>query len=179
MRKTIRLAVVGLMMGTGLGLYVFLRPASTLPIRIGEDAPDFILPGLDGNPVSLANYRRRVVVLNFWATWCPPCVEETPSLEKFSVAARPLGVTVLGVSVDENPAAPRRFASNYHLSFPIARDPGGAVASRFGTFKFPETYIIDRSGKVAEKIIGPTDWQDPRMMRFVESLSGHGASSGE
>ncbi len=110
-------------------------------------------------------------MLNFWATWCPPCVEETPSLEHFAQSLGGRGVQVIGVSVDEDPAALRKFVADYHLSYPIARDPGGELAARFGTFKFPETYIIDRRGKVAEKIIGAINWEDPRIIRFVESLT--------
>lgn len=140
------------------------------PLAVGDRAPDFSLPTLASGTFALRDYRQRVVVLNFWATWCPPCIEETPSLVKFSAQMQLLGVQVVGVSVDRDEAALKKFVSDYRLTFPIARDPDQAVASRYGTSKFPETYILDRDGRVAEKLIGAADWQDPRIIRFVESL---------
>lgn len=142
------------------------------PIAVGESAPDFTLRALGRGSVSLRDYRDQVVVVNFWATWCPPCVTEAPSLEKFAVEMRTRGVAVIGVSVDQDETALSSFVSSYHLSFPIARDPDRAVASRYGTFKFPESYILDRHGRVAEKIIGAIDWQDPRIISFVEEFAG-------
>jgi peroxiredoxin len=119
-----------------------------------------------------------VVVLNFWATWCPPCVEETPGLEKFAEQMHAQGVTVLSVSVDQDAAALQTFAAQQHLSFPIGRDPDQSVANRYGTFLFPETYIIDEDGRVAEKLIGPVDWQDPRIIRFVQELTRKAGGQG-
>jgi cytochrome c biogenesis protein CcmG, thiol:disulfide interchange protein DsbE len=149
-----------------------LRRRAPHPVEIGEEAPAFVLPAPDAGGVSLANYRGQVVLVNFWATWCPPCVEETPSLEKFASQLKDQGVTVIGVSVDESDSDLRKFIAAYHLSYPIARDPGGSLANRYGTFKYPETYILDREGRVAEKIIGPADWVDPRMINFVKDLAG-------
>ena len=146
---------------------------SQRPVVVGEAAPDFSLPSLAQDSISLSDYRRRVVVLNFWATWCAPCVEETPSLEKFSAQMRRLRVAVIGVSVDQDEATLKKFAADYHLSFPIGRDPNQALASRYGTSIFPETYILDRNGRVAEKIIGPIDWQDGRIVSFVQTLAGN------
>jgi cytochrome c biogenesis protein CcmG, thiol:disulfide interchange protein DsbE len=175
MSKTQALKLVALAGMAGIFfLYLFLRPRAARPVEIGEAAPDFRLAGLNGAPVALQDYRRQVVVLNFWATWCPPCVEETPSLERFAQTLRARRVAVIGVSVDQDAGALRKFAADYHLSYPIALDPQQALAARFGTFKFPETYIIDRQGKVAEKIIGAINWEDPRIIRFVESLAPGG-----
>ncbi len=176
--RRFQIAVVALFAGA-LCAYLLLRPRAAGIIEPGDPAPAFVLNSLDGKPLALADYRRKVIVLNFWATWCPPCVEETPSLEKFSEAVRPLDVVVLGVSVDDDPAALARFVAKYHLTYPIARDPGRALAAHYGTFKFPETYIIGRDGKVAEKIIGPMDWGDPRMKTFVEDLAGRSQAVSE
>jgi peroxiredoxin len=140
-------------------------------VDIGERAPDFTLPALTQGSLSLHDFGRQVVVLNFWATWCPPCVEETPGLEKFAEQMRLQGVTVMGVSVDQDGAALQTFAAEQHLSFPILRDPDRSIAHRYGTFQFPETYIIDQDGRVAEKLIGPMDWQDPRIVTFVQELA--------
>ncbi len=144
--------------------------------EVGGYSPDFTLPAIESAsantaPIHLYEHRGHVVLVNFWATWCPPCIEEAPSLEKLSVEMSKMGVEVIGVSVDQDPGAIKIFVTEYHLSFPIARDPDQAVASKFGTFKFPETYILDRDGRVAEKIIGARDWEDPLMVSFVESLA--------
>ncbi len=169
-KNLIATLLAGLIAGAALFLAVHKPQAG--PVGVGDRAPDFTLPSLDSRALTLRDYRRQVVILNFWATWCPPCVEEAPSLESFAESTRGQGVTVIGVSVDQNVNELREFVSRHRLSFPIARDPDQALASRFGTYKFPETYILDRDGKVAEKIIGPIDWQDPRMLSFVHALAG-------
>jgi peroxiredoxin len=148
------------------------------PVETGDPAPDFTLPSLNQQPISLSSFRRGVVVLNFWATWCPPCVEETPSLRRFADELRGSGVTVIGVSVDQDAQALERFVNEAQLTFPIARDPDQAVASRYGTFKFPESYIINSQGKIAEKLIGAVDWQDPKIVAYVCSLARAGEPAG-
>ena len=170
--KAVKIFVLLLIVGGAISLAWRLRQPH--PVDIGERAPDFTLPALTQGPLSLHDFGRQVVVLNFWATWCPPCVEETPGLEKFAEQMRPQGVTVMGVSVDQDGPALQAFAAEQHLSFPILRDPNQSVANRYGTFKFPETYIIDQDGRVAEKLIGPVDWQDPRIITFVQELARNG-----
>lgn len=153
-------------------VWVALRPRQG-PVSMGDRAPGFTLPQLPSGRLSLSQFKGQVVVLNFWATWCPPCIEETPSLEQFATDMKSQGVTVIGVSVDENGQQLDKFIRMYHLSYPVARDPSAALANRYGTYKLPETYIIDRNGRVAEKIIGATNWTDPRMITFVKSLTGN------
>ncbi len=151
-----------------------LRAGPPQGIAVGESAPSFELPVLGRGTASLREHRRQVVVLNFWATWCPPCVEETPSLEQFAEQMHSQDVAVIGVSVDQDQAALEKFVADHHLTFPIARDPNQALAGRYGTFQFPETYILDRDGRVAEKIVGAIDWQDPRIIDFVHELAHPG-----
>ncbi len=151
--------------------FFLLHRAPPAAVEVGQPAPDFTVPGFPGGEVSLGKLRGRVVLVNFWATWCPPCVEESPSLEKLAAQMRDQGVDVLGVSVDQDAAALQKFIDRFHLTFTIGRDPNQELAHRYGTFKYPETYIVDRDGRVAEKIIGGTDWQDPRMLAFVRSLA--------
>ena len=179
MSKSARSVVILLFIAGAVAFYLGHRRNSKSGVEIGEVAPDFTLPGLTQGSFALANYKQQVVVLNFWATWCPPCVEETPGLEKFAARVQPKGVTVIGVSVDQDRAALEKFVSDYHLSYPVALDPDRALAARYGTFQFPETYIIDRHGRVAERIIGPIDWQDPRILSFVESLAPEAARHAE
>ena len=155
-----------------------LRQRKPRPPGLGESAPDFTLPALNQGSLSLHDFKGQVVLVNFWATWCPPCIEEAPSLEKFAELMRTRGVIVIGVSVDQDKSALETFAAAHHLSFPIARDPGQSVAGRYGTFKFPETYIVGADGQGAEKVIGGVDWEDPRIIAFIQDLirkgEGHG-----
>lgn len=148
-----------------------LRPGNAAP-GIGESAPDFELSDLDGRKVKLSDYRGKVVVLNFWATWCPPCVQEMPSLTRLHESLGPRGVTVVTVSVDEDEQALRRFVANHGVRVPVLRDPGRTVSNRYQTYKYPETYILDRQGRLVEKVIGERDWSDAATMGFVQRVAG-------
>jgi cytochrome c biogenesis protein CcmG/thiol:disulfide interchange protein DsbE len=166
--KTIIAVATGLV---ALMLLLAARQRPTHALEIGDRVPAFALPLQPGGTVDVRQFQNHVVVLNFWATWCPPCIDEAPSLEKFARQMRPRGVEVIGVSVDHDSNALGQFISKYDLTFPIARDPDQRLANGLGTFKFPETYILDRSGRVAEKIIGETNWEDPRMIQYVSAMA--------
>jgi peroxiredoxin len=174
MSKTNLLKLLVLVAIVGATIFLALQSRKSEPLKSGDAAPDFALPTLNGPRLSLNDFHHRVVVLNFWATWCPPCVEETPSLEKFAEEIQSDGVKVIGVSVDQDEAALKKFVADAQLSFPIARDPQRAVAARYGTFKFPETYIIDSEGRIAEKLMGAVNWQDPRIVNLVRKLARSG-----
>jgi peroxiredoxin len=161
-----------ILVGVAAGGVVWLAVRPRGPVKMGQNAPGFTLPQLPSGNLSLSQFRGKVVLLNFWATWCPPCVMEAPSLEQFARDMKSDGVTVIGVSVDKDGKALDHFIKLYHLSYPIVRDPSFDLAHRYGTYKLPETYIIGRDGHVAEKIIGATNWTDPRMVTFVKSLTG-------
>lgn len=181
MSKTDRLKIGAVVVFMGIGLYFALQRDTPYPVEVGEYGPDFTLPDFTGgslapNPIHLYEHRGHIVLVNFWATWCAPCVEETPSLEKLSAQLQPMGVEVIAVSVDKDPAALAKFIAQYHLSFPVARDPDQTVASTYGTSVFPETYILDRQGRVAEKIIGGRDWEDPLLVSYVDTLARGGKS---
>lgn len=136
----------------------------------GDMAPSFKIKTDSGRTMTPTDFGGRILVLNFWATWCQPCVEETPSLMLLSNRLRDKGVVVMGVSIDTDEAAYRRFIQRFGLKFETARDPESNVSAEYGTFKVPETYIINREGKVVEKIIGPKDWSDPAAIRSIEKL---------
>ena len=136
----------------------------------GDTAPNFQVKTDNGMTVSRANFGGKVLVLNFWATWCPPCVEELPSLNEMQKQLSGSGVVVLAVSVDKNEQTYRQFLQRAGVSFQTFRDPEANVSADYGTFKYPETYVIDRNGKVVQKIIGPTDWTDPKMISYIRSL---------
>jgi peroxiredoxin len=171
MSKTnaLKAAIVAVILGGAT--YLAVRERGPHPLAIGDDAPNFSVPALPSGNLDLGRYRDQVVLVNFWATWCQPCVEEAPSLETFAEKMKTQGVVVLGVSVDDNQKDLEKFIADYHLSFPMGRDPDRALAARFGTFQFPETYILDRHGRLAEKVIGPTNWSDPRLESFVLELA--------
>jgi peroxiredoxin len=137
----------------------------------GDRAPEFSLQNLDGRMVSLADFRGKVVMVHFWATWCPPCVEEMPTLEQLYRSLRARDVEILAVSVDEGGAGVvAAFMQRHGLSLPVLLDPGRSIAGRYGTFKFPETYIVDRQGVVTYKAIGPRDWTVPANMTIIREL---------
>ncbi len=139
------------------------------PSIAGSKAPDFSFE-LNGNPARLADLRGRVVVLNFWATWCPPCVAEMASLSRLHQQIATQGGLVLGISVDEDAAAYEKFLQAQLVRFPTYRDPSKKISSRYGTFMYPETYIIGRDGRIARKIIGPQNWDSPDLAGYVETL---------
>jgi peroxiredoxin len=154
-----------------LGFIYVLKDAFTEHIvQAGDKAPDFSITADNGKTITRSNFGGRVLVLNFWATWCPPCVEEMPSLDVFARQMQASGVVVLGVSVDKNEAAYKRFVQQVRPGFLTARDAEANISSDYGTFKWPETYVIDKNGKVVQKHIGPKDWTDPKIMNDIKAL---------
>ena len=139
------------------------------PPRIGETAPDFQLQ--DGTKaVALHDYKGDVVVLNFWATWCPPCIEETASLVEMQKRLAPKGVKVLAVSIDVDQNAYQRFLKDYAIDYTTVRDPDKRTPTLYGTFGWPETYIIDRKGVVRRKFIGAVNWTQPEIESYIAGL---------
>jgi len=136
------------------------------PPRIGSNAPDFTVQDAD-RKVTLSDYRGQVVVLNFWATWCPPCVAEMPSLVQMSQRLRDKGVVVLGVSIDVDDAAYKKFLKQYNVTMVTVRDPDQKTPGLYGTHGWPETYVIDRKGVIRRKFIGPVDWNSPEVTDFL------------
>lgn len=122
---------------------------------VGRPAAPFTLTGFDGGPVALAALRGKVVVLNFWASWCrPACYEEAPTLERGWRAYRDRGVVVLGVDIQDHDDAARTFIRDFRLSFANAPDRGGKVSVDYGVYGVPETFFIDRDGRIRVKHVG-------------------------
>jgi len=134
----------------------------------GDSAPDFTITADTGQTVSVPDFKGKLLVLNFWASWCPPCVEETPSLSQFAAAYASKGVVVLGVSVDKDEKAYKNFLQKFKPNFLTARE--FKAHEDYGTFMYPETYIIDAKGKVLKKYAEPVDWMDPRITQLIDSL---------
>jgi len=139
-------------------------------VGVGDTAPDFTITADNGRTITRENFGGRLLVLNFWATWCAPCLEELPSLNQFAKEMAGSGVVVLGVSMDTKAEAYRAFLNRTQVSFLTARDPGAKISADYGTFKYPESYIIDSNGKVLQKIIGATNWTDGTMVNAVKSF---------
>jgi peroxiredoxin len=125
-----------------------------------------------GDPTHLSDLHGKVVILNFWASWCPPCIEETPALMQLQQRIASRNGVVLGVSIDEDEAAYQKFLAEKHINFPTYRDPTQKIANDYGTSMWPETYIIDRKGVILRKIIGPQDWNSPEMLRYFDAILG-------
>ncbi len=140
------------------------------PSIAGSSAPEFEFT-LNGKPARIADLRGRVVVLNFWATWCPPCVEEMASLNKLHEKIAPRGALVLGISVDDDRAAYEKFLGDHQIVFPTFRDPSKQIAERYGSSMYPETYIIGRDGRIARKIIGPQNWTSADLQHYIVELT--------
>jgi len=137
------------------------------------EAPAFELPSLHGSKQSLAALRGQVVVLNFWATWCPPCVEEIPSLLALEQLTRGKGVALLTVSVDEDAEAVSSFFAKKRYpkdGLTVLLDPSKRVPASYGTTKFPETFLVDRQGMVRYKLIYKRDWASPTALACIRSL---------
>jgi cytochrome c biogenesis protein CcmG, thiol:disulfide interchange protein DsbE len=139
------------------------------PPRIGSTAPDFTVQDSD-HKVTLSQFRGQVVVLNFWATWCPPCVEETPALIKMQSRMKDKGVVVLAVSIDVDDDAYHKFLKDYGVNMITVRDGSEKTATLYGTHGWPESYIIDRNGIIRRKFIGPVEWNSPEVTEFLSKL---------
>ncbi len=138
------------------------------PPRIGETAPNFTVTDAQ-RTVTLSQFRGKPVVLNFWATWCPPCVEEMPSLVELQ---KKLGdkVIILAVSEDEDENAVKQFVRDHNVDLLVVRDSKQSANALYGTFKFPETYVIDKDGVIRRKFIGAADWTNPEIVAYLNKL---------
>ena len=137
-------------------------------VNVGDSAPDFTITADNGRPVSLSNFGGKILVLNFWATWCPPCIEEMPALIELH-HERP-DLAILAVSIDEDPEAYSRFITRRHVDLITVRDPAQKAAQLYHTEGWPETYIIDRTGIIRRKIVGDPDWSNPEIRAFLNGL---------
>jgi cytochrome c biogenesis protein CcmG/thiol:disulfide interchange protein DsbE len=165
-----RIILVGFV---ALFVIFFSRPhgVSHAP-SLGEQVPGFNLKKDTGEPVTISDFRGKILVLNFWASWCAPCLDELPSLNRLSERYADKGVQVVGISVDEDPDAYRNFLTKNRISFLTLRNHTRSVSEQYGTYKLPETYIISRDGRLLNKIIGGTDWTDREMLTYFDGLVG-------
>jgi peroxiredoxin len=148
------------------------------PVGRGAPAPDFALERLaDGASVRLSELRGRVVLVSFWATWCAPCEEEMPALERLYRELLPEGFELLAVSVDTDREVVRAFQQRLGISFPILLDPEQRVARDYQTFRFPESLLIDRDGFVIERYVGAKEWDAAAYVERIRRLLRGGVPS--
>ena len=139
-------------------------------VKVGDTAPKFSIVTDTGKTITPTDFGGKLLVLNFWAAWCPPCVQEVPSLEEFHKELAKDGVVVVGISMDGNPRLYQQFLDQFQVSFQTARDPSWDISASYGTFQIPETYIINTEGKVVQKIVSAQDWMNPTFVESVRKL---------
>lgn len=160
-------ALLVVLAGLFVGVIIFsLRDTSA---KEGGRAPEFSITTDQGRIVTPASFGGKVLVLNFWATWCAPCVQEIPSLSEFQKRFASSGVVVVAVSVDKNAQKYKAFLDRIHVSFDTARDPAGNLSAEYGTFQYPESYII-KDGRVVKRFANSEDWVSDDMTQYIQSL---------
>jgi len=162
--QTIRVAVL---LFTLAALSITACDREHPPVRIGSPAPEFTLT--DGaQSVNLSRLRGHTVVLNLWATWCVPCVQELPSL--IALQRRQPQLIILAISQDDDSSAYRQFLTDNHVDLLTLRDPTARIPHLYGTVKIPETYIIDRNGLLRRKFVNAQNWTSPQILDYLAKL---------
>lgn len=165
MKRTLSLAVLC------LSLLLAIPTLSAAAVNVGDVAPDFKLDDLNGKAVSLSAYRGKVVLLNFWGTFCPPCRAEMPSLNRVYLDLKDKGFAVIGLSLDRSEGPVRDLVAGDGIEFPIAMDMDKEVFyTKYATFALPLTYLIDKRGKVVEKFFGKEEWDSAEMKQKIAEL---------
>jgi peroxiredoxin len=141
-------------------------------VVVGDIAPDFQLEDTHGKQVSLSDLRGKIVLVNFWATWCPPCIEEMPSMERLNEVMAGDDFVMLAINTEETGrSVVPEFLAKTPYTFPILYDDKGVVQKQYGVFKFPESFVVGKDGIVTEKIIGPLDWSSVKTITYLKSLT--------
>jgi cytochrome c biogenesis protein CcmG/thiol:disulfide interchange protein DsbE len=176
--RYIRIAICALTVALVFAIYSGIHEHVVIA---GDTAPSFTITADNGSVVTLpqswpwapgnfaqGKFSGKLLVLNFWASWCPPCVQETPSLSRLASQFASKGVVVLAVSVDHDPKAYNAFLQKFQPAFLTVRDL--TLHEKYGTYMYPETYIISPDGKVLQKFAEGEDWSDPKITQYIESL---------
>jgi peroxiredoxin len=168
-RKDIAVGVVILGLVATL-LYRVVPYFRVFNVEVGDRAPSFDLRTGDGAGLALSGYEGKWVLLNFWATYCKPCVDEMPSLNALHKELKDRGLIVVGISIDEDAEAYSQFIAQMGIVFPTGRDPERQVMSQYGTRLVPETYLIDPQGTVIRKYVNWQDWGNSEIINYLRSL---------
>lgn len=148
-------------------------PQTLTPVKDLPPAPDFTLQDMDGKNYRLSAFRGQPVIVNFWATWCPPCREEMPSMQRAWKQLQPEGVMMLAVNVGESADTIFQFTANYPVEFPLLLDLDGSVLGQWPVQGLPATFVIDAKGRIAYRAIGGREWDDPALLDPVLKLRAH------
>lgn len=164
--------IIILLVLVGGAVYIYTNLPTTASVVAGEVAPDFKLEDMKGNLVALSDLRGKVVLVNFWATWCPPCIEEMPSMERLNEVMAGSDFVMLAINTEKNGrSVVPAFLKKTPYTFPILYDDKGIVQQRYGVYKFPESFIVRKDGTIAEKIIGPLDWSSTKTITYLKNLT--------
>jgi len=171
--------VVGAL-GLILALLIWFNRDQFTPIAGGSRAPDYTVQTLAGQPRSLSSYWGQPLLLNVWATWCPPCVREMPALERVHEELSAEGLRVVAVSVDAAPGLIntwgrpggdiRTFMQDEGISFEVLWDPSGEIETAYGLLGLPTTFLIDRRGRIRERVTGWREWDDPAIVAALREF---------
>jgi peroxiredoxin len=138
--------------------------------KTGMEAPDFTLKDMQGNAVTLSQYRGKVVFLNFWASWCPPCRLEMPSMERLYGVYGASDFVMLAVNVEQNVGDVRAYLEQNPHSFPVLLDAEAKAQGLYGVYRFPETFLIDKNGRIVEHYLGARDWSSVEFLGKIKSM---------
>ena len=158
---------IGLLIALAVGISSFL-PEAVKPAAVGDKVRAFQLPDLQGKRQGLP--QGRVYLLNFWATWCPPCRKEVPSMVSLYEQLKDKGFDIIAVSVDRSRDDVINFVQEYHMSFTVLHDDNAQVSAQYGVFRYPETFIVDKNGVIRQHLNGAVDWEDQDFVRYIQSL---------
>ncbi|MDG2307432.1 MAG: prolipoprotein diacylglyceryl transferase [Candidatus Binatia bacterium] len=151
-----------------------LLTVSVLGCSGPKTAPEFVAQDLKGQAMRLTQHRGKVVFLNLWTTWCPPCREEMPAMQRLAKRLDGQGFVMIAVSEDDDASKVQAFVDEMKIEFPVLIDPTGSVGRAYGITGYPETFIIDRKGKQVARYIGPRDWTDPQIEKDLRTLIDEG-----
>jgi cytochrome c biogenesis protein CcmG, thiol:disulfide interchange protein DsbE len=163
-----------------LGGLIWVNRDRFTPLDVGSRAPDYAALTLVGDTVELASFRGDVVLLNIWATWCPPCVREMPALQRLHEELEPQGLRIIAVSVDAAVGAlgafgqpggdVAEFRDDFGITFTVLHDPSGRIQSLYQVNGLPTTYLIDRDGRIRRKVLGAAEWDEPRFADDIRRI---------
>ncbi len=152
------------------GLDELLAAMDMKPYPAGWEAPAFKTKTIDGRPVTNADYRGRVLLVNFWATWCIPCRREMAQFEELQLEFGARGLQVIGINVMEDEAKIRHFAKLYGVSFPLLLDKKGSITKLYGVVAFPTTFLMDRDGRPVSLAVGERDWLSDAGRALIDAM---------
>ncbi|MDT8386784.1 MAG: TlpA disulfide reductase family protein [Thiogranum sp.] len=149
------------------------QPQLLHPVPGVVPAPEFRLQDMDGNWHRLSDYRGKVVVINFWATWCPPCREEMPAMQRAWLKFENKNIVMLAINVGEDEDTIFNFTASYPVEFPLLLDTDSAVINAWPVRGLPTTFVIDPQGTIAYQAIGSREWDDPHILKTLKALRMH------